>query len=591
MPKNGTRTILVIEAKENYYIGKCDFSKIYIYEEDNKKEIGDIFVADVTCSPLSFTSYESQFNFENYLNKKGVYYQAFIDNEKYILKSITRYKSLQTFLMRNINDENKFFCKTVLFGNYKDNELLEYAEISGIAYLITSTGFHLSFLKKGITKCLSMFMDEDRAKKRARYIVILLCIPTLNTFGTFRVFLSTIIDLFPKIDDKLFSVMSTIIMINPNLGIDNGFITSFFVIIFHKLSFRIINIKNKVNKFAVSFCFSFFINIIVSAAINSTFNLLASFYMLILSFGVSISYCAILLAMLFGNNKLINICRSILLRRFRISSKFGISFYIFHKEIFIITIVVILFLFLCLIGFKLHKQAKILLVSSLIPLFIFSSSKINIPNKFISFINVGQGDSILIKNENESILIDTGGNKSVDIANDTLIPYFKKMKIKKLDYVFITHNDYDHNGALNKLINNFTVDKVITNRFSTYYTGNLLFYNLNNINASSTNDQSIVLYFRYINKYFLLMGDAGFEVENKIMETNKVTCDVIKIGHHGSKYSTQETFINYCSPKYAIISVGRKNGYGHPDDNVVNMLKSKNIKILRTDMNGTIMFK
>ncbi len=104
------------------------------------------------------------------------------------------------------------------------------------------------------------------------------------------------------------------------------------------------------------------------------------------------------------------------------------------------------------------------------------------------------------------------------------------------------------------------------------------------------NDNSNVVYFNYNNYKFLLMGDAGIEVEKDLIEKyNLSDIDVLKVGHHGSKTSSGKEFIDEVNPKYSIISAGKNNRYGHPNKEALDNLK--NSKVYRTDQDGSIMFK
>ena len=104
------------------------------------------------------------------------------------------------------------------------------------------------------------------------------------------------------------------------------------------------------------------------------------------------------------------------------------------------------------------------------------------------------------------------------------------------------------------------------------------------------NDNSLVAYLNYNNYKFLFMGDAGVKVEEDLIEKyNLQDIDVLKVGHHGSKTSSGKEFINEINPKYSIISVGKNNRYGHPNDSVLDNLKYS--QIFRTDQDGSIMFK
>ena len=115
-------------------------------------------------------------------------------------------------------------------------------------------------------------------------------------------------------------------------------------------------------------------------------------------------------------------------------------------------------------------------------------------------------------------------------------------------------------------------------------------YFLNTKDYDNENDNSSVIYTELNNHKFLFMGDAGVEVEEDLIEKyNLNDIDVLKVGHHGSNTSSSKIFINNIKPKYAIISVGKNNRYGHPKSSVLDTLS--NSKIYRTDLDGSIMFK
>ena len=169
-------------------------------------------------------------------------------------------------------------------------------------------------------------------------------------------------------------------------------------------------------------------------------------------------------------------------------------------------------------------------------------------------------------------------------------------------------------GETINLVNNFKVEKVIFNcgEFNDLEKGlikvldkkkilsyscikelniedNKLYF-LNNEDYGNENDNSSVIYTELNNHKFLFMGDAGVEVEEDLIEKYNIQdIDVLKVGHHGSKTSSGEKFINEINPKYSVISVGKNNRYGHPNDSVLNNLDDS--KIYRTDEDGSIMFK
>jgi competence protein ComEC len=169
-------------------------------------------------------------------------------------------------------------------------------------------------------------------------------------------------------------------------------------------------------------------------------------------------------------------------------------------------------------------------------------------------------------------------------------------------------------GEAINLVENFKVEKVIFNcgefneleqdlikvldkKKIPYYScikelniDNNKLYFLNNGNYGNENDNSSVIYTELNNYKFLFMGDASVEVEDDLIEKyNLQDIDVLKVGHHGSKTSSSKEFIDEVNPKYSVISVGKNNSYGHPNDSVLDNLEDS--KIYRTDQNGSIMFK
>ena len=175
------------------------------------------------------------------------------------------------------------------------------------------------------------------------------------------------------------------------------------------------------------------------------------------------------------------------------------------------------------------------------------------------------------------------------------------------------HGDYDHMGEAINLVENFKVEKVIFNcgefnelerelikvldkKKIPYYNcikelnidDNKLYF-LNNKDYGNENNNSSVIYTKVNNYKFMFMGDASSTTEKEILDKyNLPDIDILKVGHHGSKTSSNKEFIDEINPKYSIISVGKNNRYGHPNKEVLNNLKDS--KIYRTDEYGSVMF-
>lgn len=263
----------------------------------------------------------------------------------------------------------------------------------------------------------------------------------------------------------------------------------------------------------------------------------------------------------------------------------GIPFKVIYEAIYLIT-----FYF---ISIGLRDIYKYLLIVSISFLSVFL-----IPTKSffssVSFINVGQGDSCLIHDKGVTIMIDTGGLTYSDIAKDCLIPYLKNEQIYKIDLLITTHDDFDHSGGKDSLINNFRVDNYIKSyEYFPLQIGDMTLYNYNTYKDlwKEENDESLVIGFNIKGYEFLITGDAPKKIENKIVEDYpNIRCDYLKVGHHGSNTSSSETFINKLKPKEAIISCGMNNKYGHPHKEVISILNKNKVKIRRTDLEGTIKY-
>lgn len=235
----------------------------------------------------------------------------------------------------------------------------------------------------------------------------------------------------------------------------------------------------------------------------------------------------------------------------------------------------------------------------------------------IHYIDVGQGDGILIQVNNKNILID-GGTKD---NSKKLIKYLKSQRVKSLDYIIATHPHEDHIGGLPEIIDafkvkNFYAPKVTANTSCFYNLVNSLkrknlkihsvkaptilnldehtslsFISPNKNDYKNLNNYSVVSKLQYKNFSFLFTGDAEEEIENELVSSDyDIRCHILKLGHHGSKTSSTPQFLDKVNPKIAIASCGLGNDYGHPSKNVLQQLKDRNITLYRTDKDGTIVF-
>lgn len=238
-----------------------------------------------------------------------------------------------------------------------------------------------------------------------------------------------------------------------------------------------------------------------------------------------------------------------------------------------------------------------------------------IPDNFqIHFMDVGQGDAALIICDGHAMLIDAGDNTQGTFVQN----YLTKMDISYLDMAVATHPDADHIGGMDVILQKFDCSKLllpdVVKDTKTYEDlVNVIEYR--NINAihpyagdsyglgsaqisvlspcrddyDDVNDFSIVLKVSYGNTNFLFTGDASSEVEEEMLENGMdVSADVLKVGHHGSRTSSSEKFIEAVGAESAVISCGVENEYGHPAAAALNALRTNNAEVYRTDEQGTI---
>ena len=232
----------------------------------------------------------------------------------------------------------------------------------------------------------------------------------------------------------------------------------------------------------------------------------------------------------------------------------------------------------------------------------------------VYFIDVGQADSILLENKGHYMLIDAGNNED----GPKLVNYFNEQDIKEFDYVVGTHAHEDHIGGMDDIIKNFKIDnfympdaitttKTFEDVLDALEETNIIFqtpkvnqtFNLQDTTITTLsvtadeknlNDTSIVLKVKHGTNTFLFMGDASTKIEKNLLNKD-IKSDVLKVGHHGSRYSTSLEFLKKVSPEYAVISVGENNTYKHPHEEILKRLEEQNIQIYRTDKQGTILAK
>lgn len=307
------------------------------------------------------------------------------------------------------------------------------------------------------------------------------------------------------------------------------------------------------------------------------------------------------------------------------------------SKIYIVTpnLILVILYYVIILGLRfsiikldyIKKNSKKIIAILLIVILVFNVLKIIPGTLKIHFIDVGQGDSTLIVTPtNKKILIDSGGSKSsetFDVGESTLVPYLLNRGVDTLDYIIISHFDADHCNGFIAVLDKIKVKKVIISKqaelcneyktiiniikeknipvqivkkgdkiqFDKFVYIHIL-YPTENLKFSDINNNSIVCKLIYGDFSMLFTGDIEKEAEEHILNLYKDTkifkSTILKAGHHGSKTSSTEEFIEAVNPKIVLIGVGENNTFGHPSEEILERFEESKIKIYRTDKNGEI---
>ena len=616
--KNDTKTTIYLKSKEKLIVN---------YNDKLPKDInlGDTIIVEGTLSKPQNNTIPNQFNYKKYLYYNDIFYIVKTNYIRKVANNTNIIYYLRTIVSSRINNykNNSEYFKIFILGDNSmlDKDIINSYRENGISHLFSISGMHISLF----ASILLFFLKRVSYNNYCNYSIVIL----------FLIFYSLLIGLSPSVIrsitmyilfclNKLFNlkikkidliciVLIIILLFKPyyiyNISFQYSYIITFSLVLF---SNKIKRIKNKTLKSSFISLITFFVSMPICIYNYYQVNFLSIILNIIFIPFVSIIIFPLTLITFIIpilNNLLcflINIMETITL----LISKYKLGIISFSKPSVILIVVYYISIFLFLYN---KKYIFIFLIIIFHKYIIYFNSDIE-----VTVLNVKQGDSIFIKypHNKANILIDTGGiiNSNYEVVSNITIPYLKSIGINKIDYLVLTHGDYDHMGEAINLVNNFKVEKVIFNCESyndleqelikvldkkkiKYYScikelnvdKNKLYF-LQTKEYDNENDNSNVIYTELNGYKFMFMGDASVTTEKEILNKyNLSDVDVLKVGHHGSKTSSSKEFINEINPKYSIISVGKNNRYGHPNKEVLDNLE--NSKIYRTDKDGSVMFK
>ena len=568
----------------------------------------------------------NNFNYKSYLSNKMIYYQLKIDNIKVIKESNNIIYKLKNKINKRILKIDKTgYLKAFILGDNSliDDMVYESYQSIGITHLFALSGMHVSLLSGIILKGLK------KVNNKLKYLIVIIVLISYGFIVGYPASIKRAITFFiiasiNKIFNFklstlkiLFITVFILIFINYKIIYDIGFLYSVITVfgIFWGSNFikseNIIYSSFKLS--LVAFLFSLPITLACFYEINILSIIYNMFYIPFVSV-ILYPFCLLTFILPFLEKILV-----LLIKVMENISLFlnNIDFFKLYLDFNIGEILLFYILLLVILRYNRFKYFILLFLIVFIDLMIpYLDSSL-----YVYYLDVGQGDSSLIITPHlkEVILIDTGGKLSFDTklegdksyVSEGTLSLLRSLGINKIDYLILTHGDYDHMGDAIYLVNNIKINKVIFNcgeyndlekelmevleqEKINYYTcineldiNKNKIYFLNSDIYDNENDNSNVTYFKFYNHNFLFMGDAGIDKEKYILDNyNLENIDFFKVGHHGSKTSSSKEFVNMINPKYSFVSVGRNNRYGHPNEEVLDILRDS--KIYRTDENGTI---
>lgn len=610
--KSDDKLVIYAKGKEKILINYCD---------DINISYGDyIYVKGKLIKPKDNTNF-NLFNYKKYLLSNNIKYTVKASNIKILKRNKNIFYKLKNYIFFKIKslDKSKKYILTFIFADksYIDKEMYDNYQNLGISHLFAVSGMHISLVTFILLKLLEG--KNEVIKYLITFIFLMFYLFLTNytismvraCFQFILIFINKLFKLNIDNSNIVIFLFSFLIILNPYIIYNIGFLFSF------SISFTLIKFKDMITgdfmiKNIKTSLLSFFVSMPI--LINNFFKVNFLSIILNIIYIPFVSYILFPLCLITILFPFFDSFTYFVINFFETITKFFSSINLLTFSITkmnIILVIIYYFIFLWIIKSNDKLKKKIIIVFIFI---VFIINNNTIVNNEVHFLDVGQGDSTLIRIKNKNILIDTGGNINFNISKNVLIPYFRSSGVKKIDYLILTHGDYDHMGEAINLVENFKVEKVIFNcgpyndlenelievldkKKIKYYSyikelnvDNNKLHFLQTKEYDNENENSNVIYTKLNGYKFMFMGDAGVEKEKDILEKYNVSkIDVLKIGHHGSKTSSDKNFIDEMNPKYSVISVGKNNRYGHPNKEVLNNLD--NSKIYRTDINGSIMFK
>lgn len=535
-------------------------------------------------------------------------------------------------ITQRYSDHLASYIKALVIG-YKDSQFNEYMDgykANGLLHLFTLSGLHIQFYLGGLHVLLKRLRLIRESRLAILCVVSLIVIPlTGGSYSTIRAVFSFLITFscltFDIVLSKLdqWSVMLFLLVSCFPLALWS--VSAQLSLFFSMILLYLADLELKQWQHAIMFTFLAIPILIYSFSEWSILGGVMTLLLFPLFEWVILPSCLLLFVGCFlpGIHALEQLFDGVLRFLEGFLVKLSLPNLIIGKPSMLVFLCLSIILFILLDRLKYQQTFHFLIMVAVILLFSISYSY----RGMIAFIDVGQGDCLFIRLpfNQETFLIDTGGRlnfkqapwkrrQSKALSDYNVLPFLRSVGCQKIDHLIVTHNDEDHMGELENILSKIRVGNLYLAAGSQMELRKLLeplngptihlvkqgdqigqklkLKILSPQKSTGENNDSLVTYFEVNQQRFLITGDLEITgEENLINHYPNLKVDILKVGHHGSNTSTGEQFLKTIDPKYAVISVGRNNRYGHPTAETLDKLTSQQIQILRTDQNGMIYYQ
>ncbi len=557
LPSEGvqtTHTLQVHSIKDSYVIAQNQSFKCILYNVDGVA-IEDVIEVEGNFERIHTLQNEGTFHFASYLQQRSIFYSMYVKSYNLVQTGSSLRAKVYTSLMQH--PLHKLY-QAYFYGIHENQDSFLYA-----------SGYPLQYFCILLASML----------KKNKHLVSALCmllysIVFPSTVFVERIFVFSLISYFVPLHkiDCFGLAMCILLFYKPSMAYEVGFLIPCF------LKFVFLFNVSKVPSIFLSMSSILFLQLLffnAASAVNivlfSLQRMLGAYYFCVLLVSIFFPFLSIILLFLSTITEMIK--------------GIHIPFTTIVGQLHFVWIALFMY-FLCRLLTNQRRKYYVY-----IGLLFFYQMHLKVLTMYgeVSMIDVGQGDCFLIREPffGEVMLIDTGGNKNYDIAKHVIMEVLKSKGIHKIDKVVITHDDFDHSGALESLQEHIVIDEVIRTKQDIQLKH--LHFDVFQKQHEDRNDQSLIL-FSYINGLrYLFLGDASTLVEGQLVEAyNTLDIDVLKVGHHGSNTSTSQRLLDTITPKIALISAGVNNSYNHPHQEVMDRLHQANVEVYNTQVDGSV---